>query len=359
MENDSKEEAHQNFKYDPEASEKVLFSDLQQQYFSELLGQSYEIETEIEDESDCSSSLDVFSVEGEAFSLIDEEDKKIILHREVHFGGSFPVMQEYYANEDHRGVMDDISPERIKFLADVEVKLGKNLAPFLLSGSDAEHIARAKKLYKSIEHAINQAEEARKTDFSSGVKVDLLTQILFEEGNKPWTLEQMQQFKEFPEILFTLAASDEFRDELSPGYGKAPLEAIRLIGQLQISKGMDILFRVFPSASDDEEEVLIAALVSFGSKALDKTTQYLTSRPITPLHEKMASLLVAFLPNQVALNAALNMLCQRDIIETPVARWLLLVLEDLPKEERRTWVKKFQEMKLPKHILDTIEKNLA
>jgi len=85
--------------------------------------------------------------EPEAFPMMDAVDKDILMHREVHFGGQFSIMLEYYAVEG-KGVNPEFDLKRIEELAKIEAEMKENLAPFLLSGNDAELIARAKQAYK-------------------------------------------------------------------------------------------------------------------------------------------------------------------------------------------------------------------
>jgi len=48
--------------------------------------------------------------------LLDEIDTLILMHRDVHFSGSFTAMLEYYRNESAKGIQDEVEIERIRFL---------------------------------------------------------------------------------------------------------------------------------------------------------------------------------------------------------------------------------------------------
>ena len=82
--------------------------------------------------------------------LFDEEDILILMHRDVHFSGSFSAMKEYYANPEAKGVFEEINPERIDLLDAVQTGIKSDLAPLLITGPNAEKVALAKKTYANI-----------------------------------------------------------------------------------------------------------------------------------------------------------------------------------------------------------------
>ena len=52
--------------------------------------------------------------------LLDEEDILALMHRDVHFGGNFKVMINYYENENHIGIIEEFTLDRLKDLAKIE-----------------------------------------------------------------------------------------------------------------------------------------------------------------------------------------------------------------------------------------------
>src|SRR5580704_7299274 len=85
----------------------------------------------------------------EPFTLADASDIGIVMHRDAHFGGNFELMLDYY-KRGGKGVNPDFNLERIQQLADYERATNQNLAGIILSGPDAEKIARAKEAYKQL-----------------------------------------------------------------------------------------------------------------------------------------------------------------------------------------------------------------
>src|SRR5258708_5322619 len=85
----------------------------------------------------------------ESTPLADAQDSAILMHRDVHFGGKFEVMLEYYINEG-KGVNSEFDLERIHALAKIEKDMNADLAPLLLSGAQAEKVAEAKNAYKKL-----------------------------------------------------------------------------------------------------------------------------------------------------------------------------------------------------------------
>ncbi len=285
------------------------FDDVQKDLFSALLSQSYDIETEEED---------LPFETGDSFGVIEEEDRRILLHRESHFGGSFPVMLEYYERGDARGIHDEISLSRIAFLADVEKRLGRDIAPLILSGADAEKIAWSKKMYGDIQKTAQDNPQASLYS----------TLILHEEEELQFTDKELMMLAQKPSILIMLASSDEFRDELAPGYGKAPFEAIRLIGRLKIKDAKEPLLRLLSIAEGEEEEELLIALSSLGDELLEQACSFLSSKPLTPFHEKMALLLLQFLPDPRVAVCAAKLLLDKEIQSSPLAKWLQLAIAE-------------------------------
>src|SRR3984893_18022664 len=93
--------------------------------------------------------MDTTNNEMQEFPLVDAQDNEILMHRDVHFGGKFDFMLDYYRKEG-KGARDEFSPERILYLAGLERQIKQNLAPLLLSGPEAERIAEAKEAYKKL-----------------------------------------------------------------------------------------------------------------------------------------------------------------------------------------------------------------
>src|SRR5262245_55479957 len=76
-------------------------------------------------------------------------DNSILMHRDVHFGGNFSIMVDYY-KKGGKGVVKDFDIDRLTALDQMEQAAGKNLSTLLLSGAEIEKISRARQVYKNL-----------------------------------------------------------------------------------------------------------------------------------------------------------------------------------------------------------------
>ena len=72
--------------------------------------------------------------------LLDEEDILTLMHRDVHFGGNFKIMINYYEDEDHIGINEEFKLDRLKELALIEEHLQENLSETLLSEPNQQKV---------------------------------------------------------------------------------------------------------------------------------------------------------------------------------------------------------------------------
>jgi hypothetical protein len=253
--------------------------------------------------------------EKEALPIFDEQDKEILLHRDVHFGGSFGAMLEYYSNEDAKGVIEDISPARIAFLEQIQKLHGKNLAPLLLSGSDAEKVGKARSLYKKLQ-AI--AESSQKTPES------ILAECIVSEDDIDDIVQNTPaMLLEKPEILVPLISSEDFFDVLSPGYGTAPLLAIELLGKARYSKAIQPLFQLIGCVDDYIESAVLSALSAIGEEAKQFGLKILQGRPITKDTERAALMLTYFVPDPT-IEAAFKTQLRDHLVKGSLRDYLLI-----------------------------------
>ena len=85
----------------------------------------------------------------EHFPLVDAIDHEILMHRDTHFGGQFPLMLDYYRSEE-KGVQPEFEIARIEKLAALEEKLQQNLAALFLVSAEAEKVADAREAYQTL-----------------------------------------------------------------------------------------------------------------------------------------------------------------------------------------------------------------
>ncbi len=229
--------------------------------------------------------------EEEEFSdipLADAIDIAILMHREVHFGGKFEFMQEYYAKEGV-GVCEAFEKERIDALAKLEQGLGQNLAPTLLSGAAAEQIARAKEAYKKLRDIYELPET--KNHYPRLIADLILAEEEFPQKEINAVVKEKGAIVPF---LMDLLRAEDFHDPLFPGYGLAPMRAMRCLGLIGDKRAVVGLFEMIGEGDFFEENVALEALAVIGNQAKEFLLRVLRSHPITYDNERAAVALLQF-----------------------------------------------------------------
>lgn len=252
-----------------------------------ILSRSYEQYEDFEEQRP--EGLTFYGDELADLPLFDEEDILILMHRDAHFSGSFSAMKEYYANPEAKGVLEEIDPERIEFLESVQTRIKHDLAPLLISGPNAEKVALAKKTYAELQDVATKAP--------SSPEGALALAILSEEDIDTTLDHLAKQLQTRPESLLLLATSELFNDPLFPGYGTAPIMAIRLLGQMKYEPAIRGLFSLITRADFDTESAALAALKQIGAPARQFALSQLASYPFTADHERAVLVLIEFLPD--------------------------------------------------------------
>ncbi len=274
-------------------------------------------------------------VEDPHHSLVDNEDKWILMHRETHFSGSFTWMLNYYLDRG-LGCDPEINEPRIQELAVLEEKLGENLAPFFLNGADAERVLKCKKAYQDLRDLCERGEE--------GSVGRLLAELILSEKEHP--VEEINQLtalgNQASDLLLTSLQSSTFHDPLAPGYGHAPRYFIQCLGILKEPKAIQTLFSLLkdPESSEFEEEVY-DALKQIGEPAKEFLIQAMRTPPFTQENAHAALCLVGF-QDEHAASAALDLLEQEESLlkkaDLSLIPYLLMVCEFLPKEKHAQFV---------------------
>ncbi len=164
----------------------------------------------------------------------------ILMHRDVHFSGSFSAMLEYYLR-DGVGVIDEIDIEEILHLKILE----EQSSPFSLGPEEKRRVLEAKEAYKKVQALYQNSQTT------------LLADLILEEE------EKLDNFTEvhLPWLIDLLHNSD-FSDPLYPGYGLAPIRAAKVLGVLQKELGTKALFERLLYIGNEEvylqEEILVA-----------------------------------------------------------------------------------------------------
>jgi len=297
-----------------------------------ILSSSYEIEGE---------ALPDEPGEDHPYYLVSEEDRGALSHRDAHFGGSFPLMIEAYKKGRPSAVLD-ISLRRLQALENEEKKLGKDIAPIILSGADAEAIARAKKMYSEL----RTTYETTADPLVKAVCDFILADDNFEAIEK--TLLAFGK-KAIPALIDTIA-SPLLRDPLYPGYGLVPARAARLLGTLEAQEAIAPLFELLSVDESSFEEAVVPALRAIGPQAKEFLSKRVASMPRSRVNEIAASALLSF--NGVA-PFFFEMAKKFSDAET-FTELLILGCEKLPKSYRAEFKKFAKAHSFPKEIENTI-----
>jgi hypothetical protein len=198
-------------------------------------------------------------------------------------------MLEYYTQEDAKGIQPEIEPGRIAFLERIQNLFKKDLASLLLSGADAERVAKMRKLHAELQGVAEQNPASPE---------GILAESILSEDEIETIVEQASQvLLDKPEVLLPLVSSEEFLDPLSPGYGLAPLLAIELLGKAKYQGAIRDLFLCIGRSDEQMETAALSALKNIGEEAKRFGIKILKSRPITLDTERAALVLTHFLPD--------------------------------------------------------------
>ncbi len=252
-------------------------------------------------------------------NLTDELDHQVLMHRDAHFGGDFKVMLTYY-QEDHLGVYPEFDLDRIAYLAEVEMQLGQNLAPMILTAAEAEKVAQARRAYEMLKEIYEQEEE-EKSSFPR-----LLADLILTESEEPEEeIEAIvaQGSRIVPELIH-MVRSDEAYDPLYPGYGFAPYLAIICIGKIKDPSAIIPLFEALGREMAFDEEVILGALREIGNPAKAFLLDVLTGRPITKDVIQAAFALAVFADQVEVEQLCFEQLRDKDVMAHPLLRSYLL-----------------------------------
>lgn len=319
----------------------MSFQESQEELLHSLLSKSYEVESDL-----AFSSSDSIPTEN---LLIDEEDRLIVMHRDVHFGANFDVMLSYYGDEK-KGAVLDTSLRRIKALRQQEEALGKNIAPLLLTGADAEKVQAAKKMYHSLSTLFERAE-------SLEVVREIANLILSEEEDSEKASASLIRLGQITvPYLIEIIESPAFKDPLFPGYGLAPSTAAFALGELKAEAAIIPLFELLRDESLEYEEVATAALYKIGDKAKEFLMRQAKKKPITRVNESAALALLPFKQDEQVSTFFLELLQDPEVQKiTPFACYLALGCEELPQKKRLEFQKIAKIPQLAKILREEIE----
>jgi len=305
-------------------------------FLRNALEQSYEIEGD--------SFVPQEMPSDERLSVFDEEDKEILMHKEAHFAGSFPLMIECY-KKNGKGAVLDTSLTRLQTLFAKEKELNTSLAPFFLSGADAEMVAASKKLYTQLALLFEQD--------APPLSKAIASLILAEKKEEKEALKEVLEYQEKAiDLLIDVLKTPQLLNPLFPGYGKTPLLAGDALGILQAEKAIPHLFALSLEEDPAFEECARKNLKKIGTKAKDFLKKILEKTPISKAHESALFCLSSF--SSPSLSSFFFSLLQEKYTELPFALYLALGCELLPQkqqEELKIFAKK-------PDLPDSLEKEL-
>jgi len=265
----------------------------------------------------------------EEFPLSDAMDQEILLHREVHFGGKFEVMIDYY-EKGGRGVVPEFELKRIEQLDRLEKTLEENLASLILSGADAEKVQRARDAYSKFQELCEQ--ENANQQFPRLIA----EMILSEEHGAEKEIEAIaREGKKVIPYLLDLLKSRDFYDRAYPGYGQAPFLAAKCLGKIGDDKAIFTLFETVGEGDFSEEEMVVKALCQIGQPAKEFLLKVIRSTPYGEDNERAALVLAHFQDPEVS-QACLALLEIPDVMNRPVlSSYLVLACEKIEGEKER------------------------
>lgn len=288
--------------------------------------------------------------EGDFFSMTDELDHQILMHREAHFGGDFGVMLEYYAG-DHIGVNPDFPIERIEYLAQIEKEQGEDLAPKLLSGAEAEKIAKSRAAYRAFKEIYAVEEE-------KSLIPRLIADLVLSEDEQPQdeVAAIVEQGKAIVPALIEILRSDDSYDPLFPGYGYTPMLAMVCLGVLQDPEAIVPLFETLQREVLFGEEAVLQAFSQIGEPAKQFLLKQIKSRPITNDNVHAAFALAAFPKDTQVSIACFEQLQEGEVSSKPLLATYLLCNCLALKEtsHRKAFMAMAQDSSVPKELRDEI-----
>lgn len=268
--------------------------------------------------------------EYEDIPLADNIDNIILMHRDAHFGGSFDIMLDYYRKEG-KGISPDIEYEKIVELAETEKQTQQNLAPILLTGQEAEHIARAKDSYKKLKDVY--AVKNPKNNHARLI-ADL---ILAEEFEPEKEIAAIVKEKDsIVPALIELLKTEDYYNPLFPGYGHAPALAAHCLGKIGDKRAIIALFEAIGESDFFDEDIILQALHEIGAPAKEFLLHVLHSRPINMDNDRAAIALVTFKDDPEVAEKCFEMLQDPEILKhLPIATYLVLACEGLKEPTLR------------------------
>lgn len=286
--------------------------------------------------------------------LRDETVNAILMHRDIHFGGKFSFMIEYYEGNG-KGVQPHFSLSLLRELENIERQLKDNLAATLLSGAEAEAVERFLKMYQKLRDLYEEeGEESR--------RAQLIADLILSEEELPEEeiAAIVSEGSAVVPALIELLRNEELYSPLSPGYGEAPSHAVACLEKIGDKRALISLFEMIGRSDLFEEEAALKALKAIGAPAKEFLLKIVTSSPITEDNERAAIALINFKEDGDVAALCLQQLSDPTVRKSvPLSTYLALACEGLKGEEERNRFKMLLEDPDTPSILKTDIKQIA
>ena len=256
--------------------------------------------------------------------LLNTIDLEILMHKDAHFGGSFDMMMEYYAN-DGIGVQEEFDIDRIKELSllDKEGHLSSEVLPDLAKND----VLLSKDLYSKFKECY---------EGDNPLPQKIADMILSEDDHPEEEIKALASFETLAiKPLIEILLQDHFYNALNPGYGRAPINAVLCLKAINSDEVIPFLFNAL-GKSFMVDESIIDTLITLGSKAEEFLCDRLQSTPYTRDNYTAAMALASFPVSDETATVALYQLGNAETFKhDSFPSYLICICEGLEKEEER------------------------
>ncbi len=276
-----------------------------------------------------------------SFPMIENLDHEILMHRDVHFSGSFSLMHDYYAKEG-KGIRPEITLDRILELQRLENHFGNHFSHHVLHDQEQEDVRLAKEKYRSLKQLYSEQD-----NIFARLIADL---ILSEDENPSQEIAVIAaQGEHIVPALIELLDSEDFFNPLFPGYGEAPALAARCLGLIGDERAIRPLFGALGREDFFMEESIFDALALIGDKAKEFLLCILKKMPVTKENEQAAIALIGFKDDPEIAIVFLHMLLQENTLNYPIfAAYLIMGCHGLKDvKSREVFIQISQRPNLP------------
>lgn len=271
-----------------------------------------------------------------SFPLSNEIDHDILMHRDVHFGGNFTVMIDYYQNEG-KGTQPSFEIERLEELRLYEEQNHCNLSELLLSHEEKESVQQAKNKYFALRDLYENsssvlAQQIADLILSEDPEAEKEIQALCKTGvsSIPWLIDLLKE--------------DDFFNPLFPGYGMAPGHAAKCLGLMKAAEAVAPLFESLSKADFFTEEAILEALSLIGSPARSFLLHVIQKRPISKDNHNAAIALLSFKDDPSVTDACFSLLQDPALLAMPTFfTYLLLICDSITNPQQREFFLKLYE----------------